>query len=969
MAQIGIPDRIVTAVADSNHIAIPDSVQPRARLATDLGPLAAETPLVGMSLRFLPSAAQQAALDQLLVDLQDPSSPRFHQWITPQQYAAQFGLSSADIAKVTAWLTSQGFTVTGVAQGGTFVTFDGTVAQAQAAFSTSIHSLSVNGESHFANVTGLSLPTAFAAVVGTVTGLHDFHPRPHLHASVVQPNFTSSVSGNHYLAPGDVATIYDVSPLLANSITGTGETIAVVGQVDISLADVAAFRSASNLTANPPITVHEGGDPGVAHNCTPGGGTSCPTPNLLDLGESSLDVEWSGAMAPSASVLFVNGPDVFANAMTQAIDLNLAPIISVSYGDCEAAQGSSVLNSYNQLFKQANAQGQTILAATGDTGATDCDAKLETAATEGLAVDFPASSPYITGMGGTQFNGDLAAIGSGSTWSTTQYWNGTSGSDVISSARIYIPEAAWNETTSTSGLAGGGGGASSFNAKPAWQVEAGASGMTSLVLPDGARDVPDLALNAAVGHDAYLICYNGSCVVGFRASAGGGLTVVGGTSCVAPVFAGMLALLEQKNSIAKAGNINPLLYALGNNVTYYNPTTTSVFHDVTSGSNAQPCAAGTVECPASSLTLGYNAGTGYDLATGWGSVDLNNLALAWSWAVAHPEGLGALGPNISATALTASSSTVAAAATDTLTATVTGSATTPTGTVQFLVNNVAVGSPVTLVSGVATYPWSPVCTALGKQSITAVYSGDTNYQGSIGPPLTVSGSSQNSSGAFITNPLLITVTSGSCPSFTLGNSAPLVSNVSTISVAAGGTIPAVTITATSQNGVAGTVTFSSSVAVIAGDSAGITPGLSLSPASVTLTASGAGSTATTTLTLSGIIASMHMPNLPGTASSATMLARQGSHRTPPWTVTGSGAILAALLLLVLPRRRRLTGLLLMALSVALAAGVTGCGGSSQPAPPATNPYAGTYMVTVTGAYTGSSSGILPQSTTVTYIIQ
>jgi hypothetical protein len=946
-----VPDRIPALVSDYASAPIPGSVHPKARLATDLGPEPGDTKLVGMSLRFTPSAAQQAALDQLLSDQQNPASPLYHQWLTPQQYAAQFGLSAADLASITDWLTRQGFTVTGVAQGGSFVTFDGTVAQAQVAFSTSIHSLSLNGETHFANITDASVPSAFSGVVGAITGLHDFRPKPHLHSSLVRPNFTSSLSENHYIAPGDIYTIYDTQPLLNAGITGAGITIAVMGQVDINLADVTAFRSASGLsTTNLPTTKNAGTDPGPANNCSPTGTNKCPSPNLDDLGESSLDVEWTGAMAPLASILFVNGHNVFDNSMTQAIDQNLAPIVTVSYGDCEALQGTSVLSSYNQLFKQASAQGQTILAASGDEGATDCESSTSTSATTGLAVDFPGDSPYVTSMGGTMFN-------EGSATGVTTYWNSNSlsSSDNSGSAIQYIPEAAWNNA-SYNAFGGGGGGVSAYFSKPAWQVETGATGMTTQVPPDSSRDVPDLAMDASDAHDTYLYCYDGSCVNGFRYTDSS-LTTAGGTSFVAPIFSGMLALIEQKNNIPKgAGNINPLLYALGNNATYYNTTSTSVFHDVTTGNNAMPCIIGTVNCP-NGGSIGYNAGTGYDLTTGWGSVDLNNLAGAWNWAAAHPEGLGTLGPNLSATTLTASSTSVAAGSTDTLTATVSsatlGFTTPPTGSVQFLVNNVALGSPVALVGGVATYPYIPTCSALGQQSITAVYSGDVNYQGSKGPSLSANSSSTNS-------PLIVTVTAGPCSSFSLSSSAPLVNGNPTITVAAGGTIPAVTITVASANGFAGTVVFSFSGTT----STGYDPTVGFSPASITLNSTT--TSGTTTLTLSGITAGLRLPNAPGSRDSGTMFAQQ--NRTHSRIAEGCGIALASLLLLVLPRRRRLSGLLMLALSFALIGGATGCGGSNQSTPPATNPYAGVYVVNVFGTYTSSTNAITTQSTTVTYNI-
>jgi subtilase family serine protease len=980
--QNSIPDRIAAAVSSSRMVEIPGSVHPRALQAADLGPLAGDTHLPGMSLRFTPSAEQQAALNQLLADLQDPASPRYHQWLTPPQYAAQFGLSSSDIAKVTAWLTSQGFTVTGVANGGTFVTFDGTVAQAQTAFSTSIHSLSVNGETHFANVTGVSVPSAFASVVGAVYGLHDFRLKPRVHTSVVKPNFTSSQSGNHYLTPGDIYTIYDMNPLLSStSLPGANETIAVTGQVDISLYDVNTFRADSGLNVNPPTvqvvpaTPYGGCDPGTPSSynraCV---GSNPPTSN--DLAESSIDVEWSGAMAPYATLLFVTSQNVFLS-MEYAIDANVAPIVTTSYGNCEAAWGSMDMNTANQLFAQANIQGQTILVAAGDMGATDCDVKTESEATQGLAVDFPASSPFVTAMGGTGFSGDAVATGSGTTWGATQYWKGTSGSDVIGSAISYIPETVWNDA-SAGYFGGGGGGASSFFTKPAWQVETGASGMTTLVPSDGARDVPDLALNASDTHDSFLYCVGVvsgvSCGNGFRISATNtGLTVAGGTSFDSQIFGGMLALLEQKIG-SKIGNANPTLYALGNKTAYYNPATASVFHDVTSGSNAMLCTAGSTDCPTGG-SIGYSAGTGYDLATGWGSVDLNNLANDWN--LVPPLGSGSLAANTSATALVASSTassptnvtvTPTAPVTVTLTATVTAGSTAPTGFVQFLVNNVpAAGTSkiaLTTANNVTTaiYQYTASCSTLGQQSMTAVYSGDSNYQGSIGPVLTANGSSTTSNGSYLTNPLIVTVSGGTCPNFSLTTSNTV------ISVASGGAIPAVTFTATSANGLSGTVTFSATVS----STSGYIPTLSFSPVSVAISST---APVTTTLTLSGITASLYLPSAPGRFESGTELAQQNPGRNPfsnrPWTAAGSGLTFAGLLLLVFPRRRRLGGLLLVALSVALAAGVTGCG-SSQSSPPSTttntNPYAGTYTVTVVGAYSGSTT-IPPQTVTMAYEIQ
>ena len=949
VASAAVKNRISSTISDESRTELAQSVHPRVAQASDRGPVASDMKLQGMTLRLTMTVDQQAALDQLLIDLQNPSSPRYQQWLTPDQYAAQFGVSSADMAKVTAWLTSEGFTVTNVS-GGDTVTFDGTAAQAEAAFGTSIHSLDYKGEIHFANMTDVVLPTALAKVVGGVTGLHNFRLKPRSHASVSTPQFTSSISGAHFLAPGDVYTIYNMNSLLNGGINGSGigtganchsvagatcGDIAVVGQVDILTSDVSAFRAASGLsTTNLPVTVHEGGDPG-----SPTCQTNNCFPNNSDLAEASLDVEWSGAMAPSASILFVNGPDVMFNALTQAVKQNLAPIISVSYGACEAAWGVTDLNAINQTLMQANAQGQTVLAASGDAGAADCDGG--TTAIEGLAVDFPASSPYVTALGGTMFN-EGSATGATTYWSTT---NGTTGGSAIS----YIPETVWNENATGSTFSAAGGGVSAFFTKPAWQVETGAAGMTTLVPADASRDVPDISLNAAAGHDQFLYCVSGSCVNGYR-RADTTLATVGGTSVDSQVFGGMLALIEQKIG-ARIGNANVVLYALGNNPAFFNTTSTSVFHDITTGNNSDPCTGGTPNCP-NGGTMGYSAGVGYDLATGWGSVDLTNLAN--DWKLVTPLGVGSLGTSVSATALTASSTTPVSGASVTLTATVTGSSGTPTGTVQFLVNNLAAPgtSLVPLTNGVATYTFVTSCNTLGQQNMSAVYSGNATYAGSKGPVLATNGANQTSNGSYATTPLIVTVTSGSCPDFTITPAQ------STVTVAAGGTIPAVTITAAPLNGFTGTVSFTAS----AQQSTGFIPGLTFSPPSVTISSG----SATTSLTMTGIVANLQLPNLPGHVDSGTMLARGDSRRTR-W-YAGSGVTIASLLLIMLPRKRRLGGLLAVALAVALVGGVSGCGSSNQAAPPATNQYAGTYVVTVVATYTSSTQQVTSHNTTITYQI-
>lgn len=600
------PNRIAAPVeSGGTRVAINDSVPARARTATDAGTLAGTEALTGVTLHFNMSDAQQADLKQLLANQQNPSSALYHQWLTPTQFGARFGMSSGDLTKVKAWLQSQGLTVTAVAPSSNNVSVSGTVAQIDAAFGTSIHAMTgADGVSHISNLTDPSLPAAMASVVTGITGLNDFKPMSrakvsHVRDTTVSAKYTSSISGSHYIAPGDFYTIYDVTPLLQNSITGTGMSIAIAGQTDISTTDVAAFRTASGLAANLPTIIQATGYTA---------GTT-----KADIDEAQLDVEWSGAVAPAATIKYVTvGASKTASVMdavVYAITNNSAPIISTSYGACESSWGQSSLNAYDAYFQQANAQGITIVGPSGDSGATDCDYNVTTAK-QGLAVDYPASSAYATGVGGTMFN-----EGSGSYWGTT---NGS----YSGSATSYIPETVWNETSVAGELSAGGGGASKYFAKPTWQIGTG-------VPSDQVRDVPDISLNAAASHDGYLFCSQGSCTNGYR-DASNNLNVVGGTSVSTPSFAGILALLEQTvgtttgTATGGLGNVNPMIYGLANS-TYYG----TVFHDITSGNNDSPCTTGSTNCP-SGGSIGFTAGTGYDQATGWGSIDAYNFVTKWS---------------------------------------------------------------------------------------------------------------------------------------------------------------------------------------------------------------------------------------------------------------------------------------------------------------------------------------------------
>ena len=300
-------------------------------------------------------------------------------------------------------------------------------------------------------------------------------------------------------------------------------------------------------------------------------------------------------------------------------------MISISYGGCEAGfASSSAISILEQAFEKANSQGQTIFSASGDSGSADCDGGTNSsgqplAASNGLAVDYPPSSQYVTAVGGTSFSGDIG--------DQSKYWNGSNTSS-NGSAISYIPETTWNDTPDMSGLnntgtlSASGGGASSCVittgtaqnptcaggfSKPSWQVGTG-------VPSDGKRDVPDVSLAADPNHDGYVLCtqetnsagtaFTGtSCVypvgsnqVPYFDSTGSGY-LYGGTSIASPQWAAILTLMNQKTGNTKGvGNANPILYQLAE-------TTPGAFHDITTGSNAVVCVAGSPNCNGNSGRL------------------------------------------------------------------------------------------------------------------------------------------------------------------------------------------------------------------------------------------------------------------------------------------------------------------------------------------------------------------------------
>ena len=659
-------DRIVAPLDPTSRVVLRGNVHAKAQPLYDRGRVDPTLEISYVTLLLKPSPDQQVSLDRLLADQQEPSSPSHHKWLTPEQFADRFGASSGDIAKIAAWLEAQGLTVNDVARGRHWISFTGKAELVDRAFRTEIHRYGVDGETHFANATEPSIPSALANVVGGFNGLDDFSLKPQGLRKKLLPEF--NLGRQHLLAPDDLATIYNIAPLYSAGIDGTGQKLVIVGTTGIDLGDIQAFRALFNLPPNDPQLVLVGPDPGTSSGA---------------LGEADLDIEWSGAVARNATVVYVYGRNI-DTLIQYAIDQNLAPVISISLGNCEQNLNPTL----RSVAQQGNAQGITLIAASGDSGAAACDAPFSRPqATQGMAVSFPASLPEVTAVGGAQFNegGD-------------NYWSAANTAS-SASALSYIPETAWNETDAT-GLASSGGGASILYPKPAWQSGPG-------VPSDNARDVPDLVLSAA-GHDGYLIVSQASNFIAF------------GTSAAAPSFAGIVALLNQYvvSTGAQAqpglGNINPALYRLAQ-------TSPNAFHDITDGDNMVPCWQASPGCSAGAF--GYQAAPGYDLATGLGSVDAYNLITQWNSS--------STGTTV---VLTANSANVALNSSMQLTATVSASSGGPIGgTVSFNLGDTALGAAPLTVSDAnasATLTVYGSVLPIGGGTITAIYSGDGQHSGS-----------------------------------------------------------------------------------------------------------------------------------------------------------------------------------------------------------------------------------------------
>ena len=734
--------QIQQQVENSLRTTLPGNVHPLARTALDRGAVEDSLQTPRMQLLIRRPADREAALKAYIADIHQKGSADYHKWLTPDQLAKQYGPAESDIQTVTAWLQSQGFTVSKLSRARSTIEFSGTAGQVKSAFSTQIHKYLVNGQTHYANATNPQIPTALAPVVSGIVRLNDFKPKSQLrvqgsatynpvtHKAKPLWNYPSGGGEYFFVAPGDFAVQYDTTPLTTAGVTGTGQTIGIINDSNIDLSLVANFRKLFGFSATLPNVVIDGTDPGVNG----------------DSEEAYLDVEWSGAVAPAATIDLYIAADTTLNsgldlAAQRAVDDDAAGVLSISFGECEPDMGATESAFYNALWEQAAAQGQTVMVSAGDSGSEGCYNANATTLVYGLAVNGFASTPYDVAVGGTDFYySDYASTAAnGVPPSFNSYWAGGNTTTPATSILKPIPEQPWNDSEygfniqayaagdpvtfysdeGLSQLAGGSGGASAcatFDAsndclagypKPAFQ--------SALTPADSARDLPDVSLFAANGanYSSYIICANpGDCDSYGETATPETVTGVGGTSVSSPTFAAIMALVNQKYGLQ--GQADYVLYPLATQFP-------AAFHDVTAGSNNEPCdqtATDITPCVLGSdgnYSAGaYSATAGYDEASGLGSIDANVLVTDWNSVTFSPSG----------TTLALSPATITHGATETLTATVTGAT---SGDVAFvssaaLPSNKGLNFATVSSTGVATLSTNAL--PGGTYTITADYSGN-----------------------------------------------------------------------------------------------------------------------------------------------------------------------------------------------------------------------------------------------------
>ncbi|HLI59846.1 MAG TPA: S53 family peptidase [Solirubrobacteraceae bacterium] len=536
--------------------------------ATIRGALAPSAP-VQLTVALAPS--DPAALAGYAQQVSDPSSPLYRHYLSVAQFAARFGAGAAEVASVRSALTQAGVSVGAVASNGLSLSASGTAAEIDDAFGTALERVTLpDGTSAYADVTNPTLPAAAAAAVQAVAGLDTLPAaapqglrrapaasaraaaRPRSTTSAAGPSSCSSENAAGGYTAAEIGSAYGMDGQWNAGNLGAGSTVALVELAPYHASDVSSYQTCDGTSAQVSNIAVDGG----AANCWRSGPNYDPECGLEDV----LDIEDVAGLAPGATIDVYEGPNTIAGLLDvyRAIVQADAPIVSTSWGACEAAAGTSLLSAENTLFEEAAVQGEAVFAAAGDNGADDCGNGTR-------SVDDPASQPYVTGVGGT----------------------------TMTSSSPGIPETVWNDSSYGGGA--GGGGVSRQWASPSYQsaVAIPQNTISCSGTPGGGttstscREVPDVSADADP-NTGYNILWNGQWLL------------AGGTSAAAPTWAALVALADSSS----ACTTNQVRVGFANAVLYGLPSTD--FLDVTSGNNTDGVS-------------GYAARGGYDMASGLGA--------------------------------------------------------------------------------------------------------------------------------------------------------------------------------------------------------------------------------------------------------------------------------------------------------------------------------------------------------------
>jgi trimeric autotransporter adhesin len=741
--------RITSQVENSALVSLPGEVHPWARTQFDRGPAPAN--LSGRMLLVLKrSPEQEAALQTLLAAQQDPHSPKYHKWLTPEDFGKQFGVADSDVQTVTGYLSAQGMSVGRIYGSHMAIEVGATAAQIKSTFQTEIHAYSVSGKTFYANNSNPKIPSALSSVVSGFAALNNFRAEGGSGAGTqgtfdaathtVKPLFTVTPTTpvtptnpvTFGVSPGDLAVIYDIPASTGAGLGGTNVNVGIVGDSDINVAYVNNYRAIFGLSVNPPTVVVDGNDPGVTG----------------DAYIAYKQIELVGAVAPKANIYYYTSATTDYDtgldfALVRAIADNKVQVLLIGFQTCETAIDSGAIALINEGTEEAAAQGMTVVAASGNTGSAGCEVPGTAGkATTGLAVNGYASSPFVTAVGGTDFFYGTNPV--------TTYWGANTG---FTSAKMYIPEQVWNDSFSANGngnavtgapsveLASGGGpstaGLDGINTpEPIPSYQAGnINGISST-----SRVIPDVSFFAGSGanntqgynNTAYLFCMQAS---DCQTTGTPQFTYSGGTEASSAVFAGAVALAVNKINSGSAfglGNINPALYAQLVSQGF-------ISHDITQGTNELACTNGTPNCSNGHMS-NYAAGPGYDAATGWGSLDITSFVDNYA-----PTGTAASSVSLTIIDPTTGKAPVCGTIPNctthstvlqfTVTATsASGTGVTPTGDVGIFTNSPlqadAAMEVMTLSSGTASNPFNLL--PGGTYNLFARYAGDNTYASSVG---------------------------------------------------------------------------------------------------------------------------------------------------------------------------------------------------------------------------------------------